>query len=584
MSTVLKDTSRNIPDANLHPSAQYGIEPRQRLFVDISKARRAFVQKINEQLRRINIIKSTLPWKQQLEVTDKMVNRIEVDLTRYWDFIDWQNEEVGTVDFEIESRAGLAGLSPNNNQLASFTEDGKLHIYKWHDNQWVLIFHEDGTIEFNELLWDEEADQAGWDTSPFDSDEWDHSSGEAMTCFLTAFRDHLWINQYRQFYNELFLHLMRYTLQEQESLDWLIKSSSIKVEVCVPIQSSFDKLFPDNFDSLEEYYRTTKAFRSKFSDIVTKQITDENVPNRFDTTAEFLIETGDAGDTTAARATRRSFRRVIINDETVSFGDPAVDKIVDSGKWLLASDISSDANKIPLIKLETTSSYYHNITSITRQDNSTVRIRFDSNHAFDTGDMIIINGVSGTDANLFNGLVFTATRIDEDEIDISVTNTGSITATGGTAADTDVSDPDGLSGWDITPWDTVGWDRSNATDATTISNGTIWLNGEKITFTISTDTDMTSKIISDLSSNLKNSIEEIILIDASRGVSNTLQQKHQFLSVAYLESDNAGDTVGHIGTTTTYDDMIDFIEILACEPQENVNKFKTKVGIEVNRE
>lgn len=95
-----------------------------------------------------------------------------------------------------------------------------------------------------------------------------------------------------------------------------------------------------------------------------------------------------------------------------------------------------DSTKIFTINASSGGGLTFDIQSITRQDNSEVRIRFDSNHAFDTGDQIVINGVTGTNASLFNGLVFTVTRVDADEIDIPVTNSGSVSATGGSASRT----------------------------------------------------------------------------------------------------------------------------------------------------
>ena len=365
-TTVSFNKPQPVPDLSLHPFARTGIEtrPQQSLFNNLTGARRAAVEKINAQLLEINLVDSDIPWRDEFERTF-MVGDLEYDIRDYWNFADWSldgsNFERDVGDYFVENVSELAALNPFNGQIAQVEvsddfddRNERRQVYRYENGTWVLVFKEKATIQFNNLLWDNVANRTGWDMLPWDTDIWDRSSSAVVVEIFDSFFNKIWIKIYRPNYTDLWFHMAKYVLQEQDEVDWIFKTSYFKLVIEDSLEKQFNKYFNDNLDELFDYVNTVKPFRSKIRDAIVRKIADEDLGLTMFDTAEIRVQTNPLmlmSDDPLEQLGQES-----IDPESRAFrisvgtgGENYSSQIINKGKVFLGLDIGPNDTVIPFL-------------------------------------------------------------------------------------------------------------------------------------------------------------------------------------------------------------------------------------------
>ncbi len=294
---------QNIPDLKLHPFVRQGLQvrPHQTWFEDINGGRRAVIEKINSQLIEINLLSSDIPWRTSFDREVSLGNGLVYDLRDYWDFADWSvddyeyNRSVG--NFFVEERSELAELSPTEGNIAhvevntDYDGRNRREVYRYTADEWQLVFKEKATIQFNDLLWDNELLQGGWDIADWDTTEWDRASSGLMVEIFDEFYNNIWIEERRPLYTDLWFAAVKYVLREQGEPDWIFKTSYFKVTVEDELEKIYNKFFTENVEDLIEYIETVKPFRSKLRDAIVRKIADDAADVDIDDAIEIRVQT-----------------------------------------------------------------------------------------------------------------------------------------------------------------------------------------------------------------------------------------------------------------------------------------------------
>lgn len=346
-NTVLVDRSYNIPDLSLHPFSRLGIEtrPHQTWFEDLDTARRTLIEKINSQLLPVNLIDSDIPWREEFERTVQFGAQT-IDLREYWDYTAWllpgvEEYDREVTDYELQTVAELATLTPIEGEIATIVtstdDDGlnRLSAYICQDGQWVLFYKEKATIQFNELIWNNTLSASGWDTGPFDIEEWDKTAIVAAIEIFDSFYYKIWIEELKGNYNDLWFHMVRYVLQEQDEVDWIYKTSYVKLVFEDTLEKDYNKYFGQNADELFDYIDVVKPFRTKLRDAFTRKLADEALIADIDDTLEVRVQTNPV-DSTVNETNTRSFRLTVGQN-----GNNYSSQIVNEHKVLLGLDIGA---------------------------------------------------------------------------------------------------------------------------------------------------------------------------------------------------------------------------------------------------
>ena len=356
VNTVSLRVPQAIPDPSLHPVVRYGIEtrPHQTWFRDLDAARQAVVEKINSQLVNINLVDSDIAWRAEFERVFQ-VGGLEYDITQYWNFVDWNlagfKFQQGEGDYFIDNVSKLALLSPSEGQIAQVERstdlDGRSRRSAWRytAGAWSQVYKEKATIRFNTLLWDSQAAQTGWDVVGWDTDEWDKSSSAVMVEIFGSFFNRIWIDEYKDFYADLWFHMAKYVLSEQLEPDWIFKSSYFKLIVEDTLEKRYNKFFTEGVDEFFDFVNTVKPFRSKMRDGIVRKVADDELLLAPQDALELRVQTNPANAVVDETATR-SFRLSVGNN-----GLHYSSQIVNEHKVLLGIDIGPSNVIIPILNI-----------------------------------------------------------------------------------------------------------------------------------------------------------------------------------------------------------------------------------------
>jgi hypothetical protein len=351
---VTVNEPQSIPDLTLHPSVRYGIETRlhQTWFISLSDARKVVVDKLNAQLKLINLVDSDIPWREEFE-RSFFVGDLEYDITEYWNFVSWSHPnfdfDQGTGDYFIQAVSDLTALAPNKGEIArvetSADSDGRsrrsVHIYD--GDVWVLIYKEKATIKFNTCLWENFAAVTGWDIVGWDTNGWDKSSSAVMVEIFDSFYNRIWIEEHNALYGDIWFHMAKHVLQEQPEVDWIFKTSYFKIIAEDELEKQYNKYFTENADEFFDFVNTIKPFRSKLREGIVRKVADDELDLTTLDALELRVQTNPVDDT-IDEADTRSFRLTVGSD-----GLNYSSQIVDANKVLLGLDIGPDNVIIPYL-------------------------------------------------------------------------------------------------------------------------------------------------------------------------------------------------------------------------------------------
>lgn len=238
----------------------------------------------------------------------KQWDRIETqsyDTTLYWDYIDWVSEdynELTSIEYTVNSTYEINSLLDTvegthvkvlNNGLGRFIilrrTDGSGGTF---DDDWDIVYSQNGTIKFLDTLWNVEDSFFGWDEfAGFDQTRYDQAPDQEIFYILTALRDDIFINNLKINWNKLFFKAVRYAFSEQKFLDWAFKTTFINA---INNLGSLDQVATyklRNSENYEKFLEEIKPYHTKirrFTEVYTgtdfsqTYTTDFDLPSYFD--------------------------------------------------------------------------------------------------------------------------------------------------------------------------------------------------------------------------------------------------------------------------------------------------------------
>lgn len=198
------------------------------------------------------------------------------DVSNFWYYIDWYADGVNAktnIDFNIKGTHLLPTLNSSIGDVVKVENigSGGWVLLEKISNQltddftvnYKTIGRQDGTIQFRESLYVISGSVSGFDSQSFDSKMYDKYPSIELRIIFETLRDDIMITDLSTEYNKLFFASIRYILSEQNSVDWLFKTSYINVkhklgELNTPINYT-----QDSSSSFEEYVNEVKPYKTK---------------------------------------------------------------------------------------------------------------------------------------------------------------------------------------------------------------------------------------------------------------------------------------------------------------------------------
>jgi hypothetical protein len=239
-------------------------------------------------------------------IGQRVLNLVQVqnyDTPLYWNHINWYspgyNSSIQPIA-TVANTSGLQTLSLTQSPVGSSVKvtnngQGKFEIYLRTDIGWDRVGLEDGTIEFDSVLWDYAAGGYGFDVDVFDANYFDQEPVTETRYILRAINEELFVDNLLIERNRALILMFKFIYSEFTSPSWLFKSSYINVDHVIRGLLPYQLYQPDNQDFVLDYLTEVKPFHVQnlaFNliydgiDDYAGSLTDYDVPAFWDTTLD----------------------------------------------------------------------------------------------------------------------------------------------------------------------------------------------------------------------------------------------------------------------------------------------------------
>ena len=204
------------------------------------------------------------------------------DTRKYWTYADWYADgynQYSLVDFSVGTFSELSTITAQIGQLAKIrtTNTGYwILVEKYNDSSsidWTqsykIVAQQNGTIQFKSALYKFSNTSYGFDGSLYDSDIFDNAAAVELRNILNCLKDKILIDELKYQYLDLFFTCVRYAHAEQNYLDWIFKTSFVKVQHNVGDMTQHVTYRSDNLEDFESYVSEVKPYRTKVREYVS---------------------------------------------------------------------------------------------------------------------------------------------------------------------------------------------------------------------------------------------------------------------------------------------------------------------------
>ncbi len=308
-----------VPNPFLPKAVQTGIltRPRQSFFLKRLGGLKNYLQYVNEVLSQFPITEIRNPAGTFLTKIGRLnpstTPQVPFYVTSdYWEYINWwasgYNDTTKSV-IQVPIYGDLATLNVPPNTIARVSQNNngasETYIYKVDSanvGTWERIGLTNGTIRFKSSLWDYQETRTGFGDNFFDTVPFDQYPSEETRNILRALNEQILIDDLLIYRNRGLITLFNYiqveSLESQNYLSWLNKTSFIDVFHTLRQLKPYEVFQSDNQDFLAGYINEVKPYHVVIKEFVYKYtgedvyggtITDFDLPAQYNTSYEQFI-------------------------------------------------------------------------------------------------------------------------------------------------------------------------------------------------------------------------------------------------------------------------------------------------------
>jgi hypothetical protein len=218
----------------------------------------------------------------------------------YWSYIDWYqlgyNPSTASAA-QVPNYASLATLdvAVGSSVRVTANAQNKWEIYLKTAIGWDRVGLQDGTIEFDASLWNYSIGRFGFDAEVFDAQFYDQEPVIETRTIIQAINTELFIDDLAINRNQLLILMFEFILTEEQSPDWLMKTSLIDVRHDIRALLPFQTYRQDNQTFVSDYLQEVKPYHVQVKDFnlvyngeddYPGVVTDFDCPAYYDTNLE----------------------------------------------------------------------------------------------------------------------------------------------------------------------------------------------------------------------------------------------------------------------------------------------------------
>jgi hypothetical protein len=307
------NTRRQVPSSRLHPARRYGnqiVPLPQSWFNNVREARRVLVSAANSFLLNIDTV-SKQDWDKYLRTYKPLFGPYSRNLTGLWRYADYVatdyipgNEITRLTNFSQvvdldDDITNFAIVDSANDTIEAYNKDGNIV---------TLVYRKNGTIQFNDALWNGSLGDT-WDSTRWDSTRWDEDGSEIIESILKALRYSIFVGADLGYFNLLFFALVKESLVQIPTADWVAKTTYLDVT-----QTS-----SNNLNQVKNFYNKKDRLVGKYIDEVKPYHTKTLDKNQFSVkvvpTSVDITESIDLTITTVAVLVQEQDENAIVSTE-----------------------------------------------------------------------------------------------------------------------------------------------------------------------------------------------------------------------------------------------------------------------------
>jgi hypothetical protein len=189
------------------------------------------------------------------------------DTSLYWNYINWYApayDPATKLTATVPTYSALETITVVNGAAVQVdaNSQGKWEIYQYNNGTWTRVGLQDGTIEFQERLWDYTVDTGryGFDVEVFDAQFFDQEPVIETRKIIQAINQELMVDELLIERNRLLILMFNYILSEQVAPDWLTKTSLIDVDHVIRDLVPYQIYRRDNQDFVLNYIQEVKPY------------------------------------------------------------------------------------------------------------------------------------------------------------------------------------------------------------------------------------------------------------------------------------------------------------------------------------
>ena len=242
--------------------------------------------------------------------------------TSYWDYVDWYATGYNQFTNVIDTIAQSYQLLSLDNKIGDIVKIENVGSGGWLllqkiDNQdsedytinYDTIGRQNGTIQFKDTLYDYSKNTVGFDNRSFDSNFYDNNPNVELRIILETIRDNIFVGDLKVEYNQLFMAALRYVMSEQNSVDWMFKTSFVKVKHNKETLNQQDITFNnDNLTDYQDFVQEFKPYSTKIREFVSEY-------NAIDTTNSSISDFDLSPIYNSVTKTIDASRAIIVDNE-----------------------------------------------------------------------------------------------------------------------------------------------------------------------------------------------------------------------------------------------------------------------------
>jgi hypothetical protein len=245
------------------------------------------------------------------DYTNKVYTRTKTqswNTPEYWSYADWKdptynkNQDIRSTVDSVYELAYVENVKAGTYVKVNNAGDGRYIILRktngttgTFDNQFDLIYQQNGTIQINDMIWD---NQFGFDYQiGFDQLKYDQKPDKETENIINGILNFV-TQEHSKYANLIMFKMVKYALTEQKFLDWAFKTSFITVVNNAGALDQRPTYRLNNETYYEQYINETKPYHTKIrnfqanytaTDFTQSLTTDFDTPAVYNTLTQKFV-------------------------------------------------------------------------------------------------------------------------------------------------------------------------------------------------------------------------------------------------------------------------------------------------------